>query len=91
MTATDYTVRSVTYTVPSSHPGVTYTVTCDPATGRPLTCTCPDFTHRGHQRACKHLRLVSQKDHGGIKPHVNIVVGGPARRDTSLVDSLYAK
>lgn len=70
--AQDYTIAACTYTVPGSKAGTFYTVAVDVTDGRVLDCTCPSFIHRG--RCCRHMKLVSQKDHGGIKPRLRVVM-----------------
>ena len=40
--------------------GRTYTVSANASDGR-VTCTCPDFQHRGAERDCKHITFVKTK------------------------------
>ena len=41
----------------TSQPGVVYSVTLD--IFGDFSCTCPDFTYRGHQ--CKHIKRVKMR------------------------------
>jgi len=55
----DYTIlqppQNGVWYIRSERSNETYTV----RTGEDLnTCSCPDFQHRGHQRACRHLMMV---------------------------------
>jgi hypothetical protein len=64
-----YQIKRVSFTVPGTKPGTTYTVTADPKDGLIVDCTCPDHRHR--RRECKHMRLVASGA-SGIKPRVRI-------------------
>jgi hypothetical protein len=86
-----YTVKAVSFTVPGTKPGSSYTVTADPKDGMIVACTCPDHTHR--RRDCKHMKLIASGV-SGIKPRVRIGPDmskpTPRERDMSLLCEMYA-
>lgn len=88
------TLKAITFSVPSSDPRKpAYTVTCDPSDLRVLDCNCPHRDPRRGNRStfCRHMKLVATPDHGGIKPRIRVgPAAQPARRDTSIIDSLYS-
>lgn len=77
-----YLIKSITFTVASAtDPDTTYTVSVNPLSGRPQSCTCPAA---GFGRTCWHKKFVASGKAG--KPRVRLM----PKPDTSLVDSLYA-
>jgi hypothetical protein len=67
---TDSTIRSITWTVPSTTtPGVTYLVRADSPTGL-LRCSCPASQYPKTRGRCWHLKAV----HAGMagKPRVRV-------------------